>query len=327
MSIPPLRGGVASGVPIGVYRGRGCGIAAIERYESFCGRQCGFVVDFMEEAPTSWGAFETGALTSSASVAAWSAGVLGTRRLALGVPACVLGTTWAQEAAGVNDAHWKALGEHLVNLGLGNALLRIGREFNGSWYGWKVTEGGQATYISGYQHVVSTLRAVPGAAFRFCWNPILGVNNFTLQGTESCYPGNAYVDEIGVDAYDGDWTGIYGGVLDNITTGQQQRVFDSMLTEWDSLRGWYNLARAHGKPLSFPEWGLRLWKDFNGYHGGGDNAVLVAGMADFVAGCGASWHAMWEDPWGAGVSDPDTLPSRTCAVPMARAAFLAGFAA
>ena len=74
-----------------------------------------------------------------------------------------------------------------------------------------------------------------------------------------------------------------------------------------------------------PEWGLRLWRDGGAYHGGGDNPVLVQGMADFITGCRAAWHAMWEDPWGAGVADPDTLPSRPIPVPMARAAFLTAF--
>ena len=134
--------------------------------------------------------------------------MLGQRQLALGVPACCGasagsgGKTWADEANGVNDAHWKALGNRLIALGLGGALLRIGREFNGNWYPWQVAEGGQASYIAGYSHVVTVLRGLPGAAFRFCWSPALGVGNLTAKGTESCYPGDSYVDEIGVDVYD-----------------------------------------------------------------------------------------------------------------------------
>ena len=99
-----------------------------------------------------------------------------------------------------------------------------------------------------------------------------------------------------------------------------------MLTQRDSLRGWYSLALSHGKPLSFPEWGLVLWKTGSGYLGGGDNAVFVRAMADVICGCSLSgWHAMWEDPWGAGVCDPDTKPGRPIPAPMARAAFLQAF--
>jgi hypothetical protein len=103
-------------------------------------------------------------------------------------------------------------------------------------------------------------------------------------------------------------------------------VLDIMLTQWDSLRGWYSLALNHGKPLSFPEWGLVLWKTDHSYLGGGDNATFVRAMADFICGCSLfGWHAMWEDPWGAGVCDPDTKPGRPIPAPMSRAAFLQAF--
>src|SRR5271165_7041538 len=283
-------------IPIGVYRGRGCGISAIGVYENFIGRQVQKVADFMAEQPTSWAQFENGNLTRTADVSVWQ-GVLGQRQLALGVPACCGasagsgGKTWADEANGVNDAHWKALGNRLIALGLGGALLRIGREFNGNWYPWQVAEGGQASYIAGYSHVV----------------------------------------EIGVDVYDftqrtSAGAQIYPGNAAGTTTAQQQQVLDIMLTQWDSLRGWYSLALNHGKPLSFPEWGLVLWKTGGRYLGGGDNAVFVRAMADFICGCSPfGWQAMWEDPWGAGVCDPDTKPGRPIPAPMSRAAFLQAF--
>ncbi len=324
-------------VPIGVYRGNGCGMAKISAYESWLGRQVDKVLDFMPVSPGSWAEFEAITLDNNAGTAAgaWGQGVLGSRVLALGVPACTMNTSWSTEASGANDAHWTALGMNLVAAGLGNAVVRIGREFNGSWYPWKVQEGGQPAYQAGYAHIVEVLRAVPDSAFTIEWNPTLGVGNLTIKGTESCYPyadgatgADTVVDEIGLDVYDFgtiSGTNIYTGNAATITTQQQQQVLDEFLTMWDSVRGWHNLARNHGKPLAFPEWGLVLWKTGSTYLGGGDNAMFVRGMADFINGCGASWHAFWEDPWGAGVSDPDTLPTRPIAAPMARAAFLRAF--
>ena len=239
----------------------------------------------MVEQPTSWAQFENANLTSTADVSVWH-GLLGRRQLAPGVPACCGasagsgGRTWADEGSGVNNAHWQAPGNRLIGLGLGGALPRIGREFNGNWYPWQVAEGGRRSYIAGYRHVVTVLRGLPGAAFQFCWSPTLGVGNLTTRGTESRYSGESYVDEIGVDVYD--WTHansagaqIYPGKAADTTTG------------------------------------------------GGDNAVFVRAMADFICGCSPfGWHAMWEDPWGAGVCDPDTKPGRPIPAPMARAAFL-----
>jgi hypothetical protein len=103
-------------------------------------------------------------------------------------------------------------------------------------------------------------------------------------------------------------------------------VLDIVLTQADSLRTLDSLALSHAKPLSFPEWGLVLWKTGTEYLGGGDDAVFVRGMADLICGCSLfGWHAMWEDTWGAGVCDPDTKPGRPIPAPMSRAVFLEAF--
>lgn len=318
-------------VPIGVYRTPAPNLAAVQAYEKFLGlpsgQQVSYVLAFIADNP-SWAQFEAGALQANTNGPAgphtagdW-APLLGGRRLALAIPACCGGSSWAQEATGGNDVHWRALARTLLTAGLGNATLRVGREFNGSWYPWKVTEGAQGSYKAGYTHIVNLLRSQPGSSFRFCWNPILGTGTLGKSGVESAYPGDDVVDEIGLDVYDGDWSGVYPASADAVTPGQQQQVWGTLLGQWDGLRGWYNLATNHRKPLCFPEWGLRLWKDAGVNRGGGDNAVLVRGMAEFITGCGASWQAMWEDA-GMGVCDPDT--ASPVASPQARAAFLAAF--
>lgn len=321
--------GYAAAAPIGVYR-PGSSITEIEAYEKFLGGQVDRVLDFMPDQPT-WAQFESATLAgstngpagSATAASAWGNGQLGTRQLVLAVPACVQGSSWLAEDGG-NDAHWQALGVSLVDAGLGGAVLRIGREFNGSWYPWHATEGAQQTYINGYRHVVSVLRSVPGAAFSFCWNPTLGVGTLTERGAESCYPGDDVVDDIGVDAYD--WVQSQpGGAAASVTTAAQQAALDKTLTEWDSLRGWYSLALAHRKPLSFPEWGLVLWKSGATYLGGGDDPGWIRAMAALIGGSTlGGWHALWEDT-GMGVFDPDDAPGRGVPVPMARAEFLAAF--
>jgi hypothetical protein len=320
-------------VPTGVYR-PGTSIANIEAYEAFLGMPPGttvsYVLDFMLDQPA-WDQFEAGALQktansadSSADATGW-AGQLGGRTLMLGVPACVGGTTWAREAAGENDAHWQALGTTLVNAGLGSTVLRIGREFNGSWYPWQVAEGGQADYIAGYSHVVSVLDSLPGAEFTFMWNPTIGVGNLNRTGTESCYPGDDVVDVIGVDLYDfANPPGIYPPDTVVRTAAQQQTCWHSYLTEWDGLTGWQSLATNHGKPLAYPEWGLVLWRTGSQYLGGGDNPVFIEGMATWMKDNPAWMGAFWEDT-GMGVMDPDDSPARLVPVPQARRAFLDAF--
>jgi hypothetical protein len=319
-------------VPIGVYR-PGTSIANIEGYESFLGMPAGttvsYVLDFMLDRPT-WAQFEAGALQktanssdSSADATDW-AGQIGGRTLMLGVPACVQGTTWAAEAAGDNDAHWRALGTTLIGAGLGNAVLRIGREFNGSWYPWKAAEGGQAGYIAGYSHIVSVLRSLPRAAFRFMWSPFIGIGSLNRSGTESCYPGDDVVDVIGIDYYDfANPPGSYPAD-GRPTPAQQQACWNTYRAEWDGLTGWQSLADNHKKPLAYPEWGLELWLSGGKYLGGGDNPVLIRNMAAWMKANRAWMSGFWEDT-GMGVMDPDDSPSRVVAVPQARQAFLAEF--
>ena len=277
--------GYVSEAPIGVYRS-GATLHAIENYEAFLGAQVEFVLDGIPDRPT-WVQFEAGATPSGKTVASWGGGQLGTRRLVLAVPACVQGSSWDTEASGANDAHWTALGNTLVSNGLGNTVLRIAREFNGGWYPWTIGWASPAGHsaasaIAGWRHIVSVLRAVPGQEFTFMWNPTIGVQNGLLAvgGVEQAYPGGDYADVIGLDIYDGDWSGIYANTLAPRTTAQQLASFDqNILNCQDGLYAWDKLAQGWGKPLAYPEWGLRLWLDGTVYHGGGDNPLFVEAMA------------------------------------------------
>jgi len=332
--------GYAVRVPLGVYR-EGSDIAAIEAYEAFLGMPAGqavqFVVDGMPDKPT-WAQFEAGTLAgatnapggSKTAVSAWGHGILGPRRLVLAVPACVQGSHWSDEASGANDGHWRALGSGLVSGGLGNAVLRIGREFNGGWYPWTPTWGGAGNdlphYIAGYRHVVSVLRSQPGAAFTFMWNPCIGVVNGILAagGVERAYPGPAAVDVVGLDIYDGDWTGIYDDTFPRTPDQQLASFRKNILSCADGLERWQWLADGWGKPLAYPEWGLRLWLDGDAYRGGGDNPVFIREMAAWFDRHRPWMAALWEDT-GGGVMDPDGHPRRRVPVPQARQMFLEAF--
>lgn len=313
--------GPLAGVPIGVFRGRACGMAAIESYEAWLGRPVDYVLDFMMERPPTWDHFEQGNVTGSATISTWSGG-LGSRRLALGVPACCVNTTWADEARGANDGHWTNLGNLLVSEGFADAVVRLGREMN-SWYPWQVRPASVPDYIAGFRHVVTLLRGVSGQSFTFQWNPIQGPGTLAREGVTAAYPGDPYVDEIGVDSYDTDWSGIYDTSFRR-SPRAQKRVWRHLLTQADGYQDWGRFAAAHGKPLVLPEWGLRLWRDAGVYHGGGDNALFIRNMAAWMNEVGVRWHAFWEHE-GVGVFDPDDHPGRIVAVPQARAAWLEEF--
>jgi hypothetical protein len=312
-----------------VYRGSAPDISRIEAYEAFLGMPAGTTVDyvlaFMADTP-SWADFERGALQSrtngpaSAHSAAEWAPLLGTRKLVLATPACVQGTTWAQEAAGANDTHWANLAQNLAGGGLGGCVLRIAREFNENWYPWTVNPANAAAFTSGYAHIVTVVRAA-GFTGKFMFNPYLGQGTLgPNSGVENVWPGDSVVDVIGLDFYDGGYPG--GEVVRSVA--QQQAAWNTMRDQWDGLTGWRKLAAAHRKPLAYPEWGLHLWNDAGVYIGGGDNANFIREMAAWFKDNPPFMQALWEDA-GMGVSDPGALPQRLVAVPAARAAYLAAF--
>ncbi len=129
----------------------------------------------------------------------------------------------ATGAQGAYNQYFQTLGENLVKFNLSTALLRIGWEFNGDWYKWTALPGCShwATY---YAQIVTTMRAVPGKSdptlkiwhvkeffltpptlgnnFKTIWNPNGGYN---AVNAPDCWPGDEYVDYVGVDSYDIDY--------------------------------------------------------------------------------------------------------------------------
>ncbi|MGW2581849.1 glycoside hydrolase family 26 protein [Streptomyces virginiae] len=157
-------------------------------------------------------------------------------------------------AAGQYDQHFRRLAERLVELGVPDTVIVLGWEMNGVTYthrcapdpeGWKVY----------WKRIVTTMRAVPGQKFRFDFAPNRGTDAI---GWTKCYPGDDVVDVIGMDSYD---------------QGPGQ-TFDDQITQPYGLQQQVDFAKAHGKPISYPEWGLFRR---------GDNPEYVRRMLKWIA--------------------------------------------
>lgn len=139
-------------------------------------------------------------------------------------------------AHGRFDAHYRTLARHLVELGVPDTTIVLGWEMNGTTYSGRCAPNPQA-WKRYFRHIVTTMRAVPGADFRFDFAPSRGRD--AIPWTQ-CYPGDDYVDIIGMDSYD-----------------QPHGVsFTEQVNEPYGLQKQVDFARAHGKPVSYPEWGL-----------------------------------------------------------------------
>lgn len=175
------------------------------------------------------------------------------------------GSTLAQGAAGSYDHHFTQLAQHLVVRGLGSSVIRLGWEFNHNWFPWYA--GADPTnFVSYWRRIADSMRAVAGSSFTFDWSANLG----GALALESVYPGDAYVDFVGLDVYNHDWD-----------PGWQDPI-----TRWTNLRtksyglAWHKaFAATYGKQMSFPEWGMIIRDDG---HGGGDDPYFIERMYSWI---------------------------------------------
>lgn len=106
-------------------------------------------------------------------------------------------------ASGGYNATFRSLAQTLVARGHATDVVRLGWEMNGSWYSWSAARN-PAAFVAYWRQTVTTMRAVPGQAFRFERAPNLGEGTAGFDVTTAC-PGDAYVDIIGVSFDDGSW--------------------------------------------------------------------------------------------------------------------------
>jgi hypothetical protein len=155
---------------------------------------------------------------------------------------------WEQSCAnGRFDLHAEQLGENLVASGLGNSVIRLGAEMNGPWEADFVgtTTVEQKLWATCFANEVTALRQAAGEHFLVVWNPNACTENIPYL---NFYPGNAYVDIVGLDLYDGTCT-----ASSRSTT---RITWNQLVNEPAGLASFEAFAKAQKKPMSFPEWGL-----------------------------------------------------------------------
>jgi hypothetical protein len=171
--------------------------------------------------------------------------------------------TLAACAAGAYDSHFVALGNTLKRHNREDAFVRLGWEANNDRA--SEADGYPAAWIRCFQREVTALRSA-NPSVRIEWN----MNKDGKIAANLLYPGDKYVDVIGVDFYD--MFPVYYDAAD--------WDFDYGRTQHGGPRGlgtWLAFAKAHDKPLSVPEWGVNN----GGGDGGFDNPHYIQEMFKF----------------------------------------------
>lgn len=282
---------------LGTYQGPGCsGTARLERLGAWLGRRPERHSDFL--AQDSWLEMTKASTRGSRC---WQAAGL---PMSIGVPMLPRqgSVDLASGARGDYDLHFVEVARAFVRFGLGDAVVRIGWEFNQDWFAWRADRDPVA-WVEFWQRIVTAMRSVPGANFRFDWCTAWSRGKVA---PDTVYPGDAFVDIIGMDIYNTSW---------NPTTPEQRwrlKRDSSFGLAWQRA-----FAKERDKPVSFPEWGTGKRPDGRG---GGDDPYFIERMAEWLSTSDLAYHNYWDYPapdFNARLSDGSK--------PLAEAAFLEFF--
>lgn len=191
------------------------------------------------------------------------AGAVG--RMSFAQPLLDDSSTFAGCVAGDYDDHFRTIATQLARRGFGDAYVRLGWEANGKDYPWSV-----GTDYAGYTGCFTrAARLFKTASPRFAIEWTVAATQ-TDSRIDLTYPGDAAVDVVGADFYDG-WP-----------TASTPEEFDAKCAAREGaspvgLCAVADFARAHGKRLSVPEWGIRNEASV----GSTDNPVFVQKMFEF----------------------------------------------
>jgi len=288
--------GDARSVPLGVYLGAGCtGADRVPKFREWLGRDPDQTLEFI-----AWDVLKKG---TTWGVKCWSKA--GRKRVVYSLPMLPpdKSATLADGAAGTFDAMFRDYATKLVQNGYKNAIIRIGWEFNADWYPWAAKQDPQA-WIAYWRRIVTAMRSVPGAAFKFDWSVAGGWSSFRA---EQAYPGDDYVDIIGLDFYN-------NFSRPDVTPEERwkQRMRAPHGLEWHR-----RFAAEHGKPMSYPEWGTGKGRDT---HGGDDDPYFIEQMAQWISANDVAYHNYWD--FKAPIFDSQLSDGRR---PAAAAAFVRAF--
>lgn len=175
------------------------------------------------------------------------------------------GASMASCAAGNYDTKWRQFGRNIKAAGLDDkSIIRLAWEMNGNWFAWSARN--PVDFKRCWRHVmVSAEQTAP--KLRWDWTVNRGRGQ-SVADARKAYPGDKYVDFIGVDSYDmwpaatssKGWSEHYSGAY--------------------GLKFWLTFARAHHKRFTVPEWGLHSGPSTLG-ESGRDNPYFIKKMTAF----------------------------------------------
>jgi hypothetical protein len=173
---------------------------------------------------------------------------------------------------GSHDAYLQASAQAAAAYGK-QFQLRFAPEMNGSWAPWEGSVNGNTPqlYVAAWQRVVSIFRAAGARNVQWVWAP----NNGPTGTIASYYPGDSYVDFIGLDGYNwgsslGQWqtfTQVFGpsyAIVTSLSATKPIEITETASAETGGVKSsWITSAFLNEIPASFPRVVAVIWFDEN----------------------------------------------------------------
>ncbi|MCK9923013.1 beta-mannanase [Frankia sp. AgPm24] len=168
-------------------------------------------------------------------------------------------------AAGAYDTNWRTFGTTLNTTARQDSIIRLAWQANGNWFQWQATDA--AAYRGCWQHIATAIRSTANPDPVLDWT--INAHYSQLPASHhplDLYPGDAYVDSIGIDSYD---------AYPPSTTLAQ---FNQQAQAEGGITWLYDFAQQHGKRFGVGEWGVASGA---GSNGAGDNQSYIGWMWDW----------------------------------------------
>ena len=181
--------------------------------------------------------------------------------------------TPAQVASGAYDDYIRRAADEAVAYDK-PFFVRLAHEMNGVWSPWGPGVSGNtpADYIAMWQHVVSIFRSEGATNVRWVWSPNVSGGSTGVGPFEPYYPGDDWVDEVGLDGYN----------FGTSATGQTwHNFFEVFSHSYDAL------AALTGKPMIIAE--------TSSTEAGGDKAAWINGIASEISSFPRIRALIWFD--------------------------------
>jgi hypothetical protein len=129
------------------------------------------------------------------------------------------GVTAQAIADGASDTYITAFAKAVRGFG-GPVALSFGHEMNGNWYPWGTTHTTAADFVAAWRHIHNLFAKAGADNVIWIWNPNI-TNPMPDVQLEPYWPGDAYVDWVGITGYfatNGPHTfdGVYGPTMSEI---------------------------------------------------------------------------------------------------------------